>query len=1018
MVHSMHSGKIWKLCSSFVFLILTVTILSVAASASGTTVRTDPGRINRFTYQATTQTNHEGLRDAARSSSDSTSMLLADGRGTSSTGYIRADIHYVDRNNNGVLNFGVDDLVYCLHNRKRSPTGSQTFQILNYSQALNYMWPGWREQTVANDKVSLDGLVAILQNGFPARSAEEMGLSNNGNAYAATQMAVRFWVAERERDLRRYSWNYNYYDQSRSGFGSITALSGQHAVLTKAHSLLSIARNPPARSPAISTSLLSSNETRTQRDFFIYRYRVNLTDLSDGYSITSTSLPAGSSYTGYTGKSGDIIEVRIPFTQTNAGRSFSINLRSTDSAGVASLEFRPVPSSTNAYQGLIGINMTQVDTVRYTTWSRTTRTIADPYVHSITTNKSIYAPGESGTATIVLRNKGNRRAEASVLEVNGVRYAVSWIDPPDGSSTKSRTINASFTVPSSAGSTWNLPIKVDVDDHVLEVNEPGIGENNNNLNYPITVGRPDLDITTLSANKTIYDPGETVTITTNIRNKGTVVSSTSILTLKRNGITIDSRAVPSLGAGSNWGIQTFTFTAPSSITTTSYQVNVSIPTNQSPTGVTSRTVTITVRGRADLDITMLTTNKAVYEPGETVTVTTNIRNKGYSTSAGYIITVRQGTEIIESRNMSGLAAGASSGNQIFYFSAPVPEIDSNYVIEVSIPDNQSPTGTTSRSTSIMVLGLPDLSVISSTGQDYFTNKDVIISALIRNNHARTVPDAEVKLTFADNELSENIPVPGNSSNLAVFRVRTPAQPGQYLLTITIDPEDHIEESNTENNTLTQMITVGPELRQAMPDPDHLSLQQYYLVQGKKLPDLVVPEGQTRHNWQELRLENGSYMVKDFWMQLDTQFSIQPDPRIAIPGRPGVMESGFGLESFAETVITTNYDQPDKLIGPQMVYLFYPETEYGLEPFLHYADDLEPWSEAAGSFSNNWRFFVSQYSVSDSRLHYTPLWIPDGGYPIMAQVFYAWSPIGQIFDYKTDAVTIEGDMYERVTVVRR
>ena len=198
---------------------------------------------------------------------------------------------------------------------------------------------------------------------------------------------------------------------------------------------------------------------------------------------------------------------------------------------------------------------------------------------------------------------------------------------------------AIFTVPSSAGSTWNLPIKVDVDDQVLEVNEPGIGENNNNLNYLITVGRPDLDITTLSANKTTYDPGETVTITTNIRNKGSVVSSASTLTLKRNGITINSRSVPVLGAGTIWGTQTFTFTAPSSITTTNYQVNVSIPTNQSPTGVTSRTVTITVRGRADLDITMLTTNKAIFEPGETVTVTTNIRNKGYSASSDFIITI-------------------------------------------------------------------------------------------------------------------------------------------------------------------------------------------------------------------------------------------------------------------------------------------------------------------------------------------------------------------------------------------
>ena len=204
----------------------------------------------------------------------------------------------------------------------------------------------------------------------------------------------------------------------------------------------------------------------------------------------------------------------------------------------------------------------------------------------------------------------------------------------------------------------------------------------------------------------------------------------------------------------------------------------------------------------------------------------------------------------------------------------------------------------------------------------------------------------------------------------------------------------------------------------MPDPDSPSLEQHYLTQGKTLPGLSLPASQRRHSWQEIRLENGSYVTRTYWMQLDTVFNINPDPRVAIPGKPDLIESGFGIESSAEMVITTNYDRPDKLVGPQMVYLFYPETAYGKSPFTNYADSLEILNGAKGAHASRWRYAVSPFSLTESRLHYTPLWTPDGSYDVMAQSFYAWSPVGQMFDFKSDSVTIEGDMYDRVTVVRR
>ncbi|MDD3035096.1 MAG: CARDB domain-containing protein, partial [Bacteroidales bacterium] len=385
----------------------------------------------------------------------------------------------------------------------------------------------------------------------------------------------------------------------------------------------------------------------------------------------------------------------------------------------------------------------------------------------------------------------------------------------------------------------------------------------------------------------------------------------------------------------------------------------------------------------------------------------------FSTSAQSAMTFKIDGAVRETRTIPALAASGSWGAQTFSFSAP-----ETYTINVSIPSGQSPTGTTSRTISVTVLGLPDLAVVESTAQNYFTDKDVVISALVRNYNPIAVPEAEVRLTFAGKNLIEKIPIPAGGRNRAVFRIRTPVNPGQYAITIAADPDNRINETNNNNNVLTQTVTIANENRVPMPDPDKSSLEQYYLTHGKTLPALSLPTSQRRHSWQEIRLENGSYVTRTYWMQLDTVFGINPDPRVAIPGKPDLIESGFGIENEAKMVITTNYDRPDKLVGPQMVYLFYPETAYGKSPFTNYADSLEILNGTKGAHNSLWHYPISPFSLTGSRLHYTPLWTPDGSYDVMAQSFYAWSPVGQIYDFKSKSVTIEGDMYDRVTVVRR
>src|SRR5665647_2092095 len=99
----------------------------------------------------------------------SNSMLRADGIPQPS-GTVGGNIHYVDRNNNGVLDYGTDTVLYCLQYRKASPSG-QSFSTEAYDSASS-------ASLAAKNQLTYNGLLLILQNGFPVKTAAEMGLAD------------------------------------------------------------------------------------------------------------------------------------------------------------------------------------------------------------------------------------------------------------------------------------------------------------------------------------------------------------------------------------------------------------------------------------------------------------------------------------------------------------------------------------------------------------------------------------------------------------------------------------------------------------------------------------------------------------------------------------------------------------------------------------------------------------------------------------------------------------------------
>ena len=1000
--------------------IVSIIFAAMAAPAQAATgvIRTATGKLKRFAYTGSLTTIRTGgsyVRDAGTYSN---SMLYADGMPRPS-GTVGGNIHYVDRNNNGVLDYGTDTVLYCLQYRKASPSG-QSFSTEAYDGASS-------ANLVAKDARTLSGLIIILQNGFPVKTAAEMGLADNDAAFYATASAVRFWLAQRERDLNLFPWHYNFLDLSR-GVGSVTPLAGQEAVWNKSVQLRNLAvNNTGQRVSDITTTYVGSDAFRY--DWFIYQYRVNLTDMSGGYQISSTSLPAGSVITGYTGNSGDILNVHIPFSETNAGKAFSLNVTGYDHAQPGSLE-EYLPVSGSSYQAAAGFNLKTVSGSKTITIAGTTRAVPDLVVESMTTNKASYDSGETGTLSITVLNRGIGAAGLnSSLWLHSLGRGFTLGNLAAG---QRATFSTTFTVPGpyTANTTMTLNASADNGNTVIETNE-----GNNDRAITVTIlGKPDLTVASLTTNKSVYEPGETITVTATIRNSSSIASGVFDMLLRSNRLgNLNLVSWSNMAANAN-RTYTFSFIAPSNYTSDTVvdlnlfaDANLAVSEYREDNNTAGLSITVKA-GRPDLNGS-ISTDKLMYEAGETVTATVTVRNTGYVAAGSFVLRLTPAGLTTQNRTIASLATG-STNTQVFTFVAPesvvATALNINALIDANNAIAEIDESNNSLNTTVTInAAKPDLTIISDTIANYFAGKSVVIAARISNPSIQPVPAVEVRLIMSSTSTesapiskSEIIPIPARSSNLVVFRIQLPESAGSYSISLQVDPGNLIHESNEGNNSRIKTVSVSTENRIAMPEPDSISLEQSFVQNGRKLPQLSMPASSSYHSWQEYRLENGSYVLKNYWMRLSTNFTMVPDPRVAIAGQPDVIESGFGLTAIAATTVTTNYDRTEKLVGPQMLYAFYPETFYGLSPYASYADALALSTGSPGETSITWQYPVSPFSTVRSRLHFTPLWIPDGSYPILVQAFYAWSPVGQVYEYKSDPVTILGDMYDRVTVVRR
>ncbi len=897
-----------------------------------------------------------------------------------------------------------EQIAYCLQHTKDSPSNSP----YNESDILGSY--SSRVQT---------GLRIILENGYPYAS----GGMSAAKARYATANAMRFWMSE-NGDPSQYNFTNlgSYTDaQLRTAaangvIGSkIRAKSGNTDVLQFAVELLIKARSQALLPHDIS---LSAPSMSISGSYFVGTSTVTLTNMNGGYVLNTSGLPSGSSVTGYTGNSGDVLTIRIPLSEANANRSYSISATGRDNRTRSNM-FAYAPNNSSLQRVIVAKHAVYNEAKTVTRSISTPQIYADLVVSALSANASTYNAGDTITVTATIQNQGLRSAGGFSVSLTSPDLTTQTKSVSSLAAGASTTVTYTYTAPQySANKSVTVTATADSTGVIAESNE-----NNNTRSTTFTVrSLPDLTVSALSSNKTQYLPGEAITITATVQNQGATAASGFSVSLTSPDLTTQTKHVSSLAAGASTTV-TFTYTAAQytasrtiTVTATADSTGAIAETNENNN---TRSASFTILALPDLTVSTLTCDKAAYEAGETVTVSATVKNAGATPSAATTVRLTVPGIGVYSKSVAALNAGASQ-TVSFTFVAPTALTPQSITVTAYVdPDNiiqESDENNNARTAVVQINALrPDIEITDSTVTDWYAGLKVTVSATVRNRTAQPAPAVAIRLTVGSASYTETIPMPGNGSNLAVFKITVPAA-GGYTVRIVADPDGVLNEVNENNNVLTKDIQVKSVPASFVADPDDADMEQWHALYGLMGTPPSAPS--VYHTWQEVRLESGSYVIKNYWARLTTVFTISPDSRIAYEDRPRVMESGFGYSVSCSTVITTNYDRPEKLTGAQMVWMRSPESAYGqLARWQDVRDSLAVKTGNPGDAAVTWQLKANPWSAIGSRLHFVPLWFPDGEYLAWVQAFYGWSPAGQLFDFKTDTLVIDGDMYDRVTTVR-
>lgn len=274
------------------------------------------------------------------------------------------------------------------------------------------------------------------------------------------------------------------------------------------------------------------------------------------------------------------------------------------------------------------------------------------------------------------------------------------------------------------------------------------------------------------------------------------------------------------------------------------------------------------------------------------------------------------------------------------------------------------------------------------------------------------PDSPATVSFSINGSTyrmNNIVIPSGDSQIAWVKWHTPSEPQDITIYVSTNKGSlsqstiHakvVDLSGNDPPDPKATDTMGSWSASSVPSRETKTYAAWSVWWAKWHPYWV---------WHSTG-KNTGYWVDDGWYDyfrdnysasMTATTRIEPDEKV--PTASGdLMKSGYGVTNTVTATVSTSAPLSHYTYG-QTAVSYFPEFGYGT--YWRLLERLTSGTTARFQFAKN------IYSTYNQRVHFSPVWFPDGSYTVNTHVMDIWTPAGMLAMNLTDDVTISGSLYD-------
>lgn len=295
--------------------------------------------------------------------------------------------------------------------------------------------------------------------------------------------------------------------------------------------------------------------------------------------------------------------------------------------------------------------------------------------------------------------------------------------------------------------------------------------------------------------------------------------------------------------------------------------------------------------------------------------------------------------------------------------------------------------------------------------DYHTDTDVVTS--IKVSGSNRSPNNPVEVTFdikGKTYTKKNIYLPKEGgSQLVWVKWHTPKKPEKITIT-------------AKTNTTVKNIKINANIvdlkENTPPDPTANDRNDKFKIPTVPTSNKSSTEyGEWGCKWISHWVfysdgEGGGSWVDEGWWEwfwikytvnLSASMNAKADEKVITASEDKkTIKSGYGINSELDTKVSYNAPE-DSVTQAQNAITHFPEFEY-----KEYNRVYELFKNG---YNSKFKLKNNKYSTYNQRVHFTPIWYPDGNYTPSTEIIDVWTPTGMLSMKVNDIVNIKGNLFQ-------